>query len=128
MHDEYRDKDEKFIEREGRLLFLCFLKPIINGKGFYYVESETRMDNRMDIVVTYGTEQHIIALKIWHGESYENEAFNLSAAVCTPTISVSVRIIANSSPPYLAITSADLNASTAASEITTNTLSPAGCP
>ena len=74
MHDEYRDKDEKFIEREGRLLFLCFLKPIINGKGFYYIESETRMDNRMDIVVTYGTEQHIIELKIWHGESYEKEA------------------------------------------------------
>lgn len=74
MHDEYRNKDEKFIEREGRLLFLCFLKPIINGKGFYYVESETRMDNRMDIIVTYGEEQHIIELKIWHGESYENDA------------------------------------------------------
>lgn len=68
MHDEYRNKDEKFIEREGRLLFLCFLKPIINGVGFYYVETETRMDNRMDIVVTYGNEQHIVELKIWHGE------------------------------------------------------------
>lgn len=74
MHDEYRNKDEKFIEREGRLLFLCFLKPIINGKGFYYVESETRMDNRMDVVVTYGEQQHIIELKIWYGESYENDA------------------------------------------------------
>jgi hypothetical protein len=52
MHDEFREKDAKFIEREGRLLFLCFLKPIINGAGFYYVEAETRMDNRMDFVVT----------------------------------------------------------------------------
>ena len=74
MHDEYRGKDAKFIEREGRLLFLCFLKPIINGKGFYYVEPETRMDNRMDIVVTYGNEQFIVELKVWHGENYESEA------------------------------------------------------
>jgi hypothetical protein len=74
MHDEFRDKDARFIEREGRLLFLCFLKPIINGIGFYYVEPETRLDNRMDLVVTYGGEQHIVELKIWHGENYEQEA------------------------------------------------------
>ena len=74
MHDEYRKKDVKFIEREGRLLFLCFLKLIINGAGFYYVEAETRMDNRMDVVITYGEEQHIVELKIWHGENYEMEA------------------------------------------------------
>ena len=74
MHDEFREKDSKFIEREGRLLFLCFLKPIINGVGFYYVEPETRMDNRMDVVITYGEEQHIVELKIWHGENYEMKA------------------------------------------------------
>src|SRR3989339_1165068 len=74
MHDEFREKDSKFLEREGRLLFLCFLKPIINGAGFYYVESETRMDNRMDVIVTYGDEEHIIELKIWHGDNYEQNA------------------------------------------------------
>jgi hypothetical protein len=74
MHDEYRNKDSKFIEREGRLLFLCFLKPIINGVGFYYVEAETRMDNRMDIIVSFGTEEHIIELKIWHGDNYEQNS------------------------------------------------------
>jgi hypothetical protein len=74
MCDEYREKDSKFIEREGRLLFLCFLKPIINGMGFYYVEAETRMDNRMDVIITYGNEEHIVELKIWHGENYEQNA------------------------------------------------------
>src|SRR3989339_1625414 len=74
MHDEFREKDSKFLEREGRLLFLCFLKPIINGAGFYYVEPETRMDNRMDVIVTYGDEEHIIELKIWHGDNYEQNA------------------------------------------------------
>jgi hypothetical protein len=74
MHDEFREKDARFIEREGRLLFLCFLKPVINGGGFYYVEAETRMDNRMDVVVTYGGQQYIIELKIWYGENYEQNA------------------------------------------------------
>jgi hypothetical protein len=76
MYEEYREKDSKFIEREGRLLFLCFLKPIINGDGFYFVEPETRLDNRMDIVVVYNNKQFIIELKIWHGENYEEKAIN----------------------------------------------------
>ena len=74
MHDEYREKEQKFKEREGRLLFLCFVKPILNGAGFYFVEPETRLDNRMDIIITYGNEQFIVELKIWHGENYEKEA------------------------------------------------------
>ncbi|MBR1741301.1 MAG: hypothetical protein IJ733_05420 [Lachnospiraceae bacterium] len=70
MKSEYRTEDETFLEQQGRLLFLCFLKPIINGTGFYYVEPETRNSTRMDIVVSYGGEEHIIELKIWHGDSY----------------------------------------------------------
>lgn len=73
MKAEYRQEDEKFIESQGRLLFLCFLKPIINGTGFYYVEPETRTSNRMDIVVTYLEEEFIIELKIWHGEQYRKD-------------------------------------------------------
>ena len=73
MKTEYRKEDEKFIEQQGRLLFLCFLKPIIKGTGFYYVEPETKNNSRMDIVVTYGREEFIIELKIWHGEEYRQE-------------------------------------------------------
>ncbi|BDU51481.1 AAA-like domain-containing protein [Haliovirga abyssi] len=73
MKAEYRKIDEKFIEREGRLLFLAFLKPIINGTGFYFVESETRESNRMDIVVTYNMKKYVIELKIWRGGQYEQE-------------------------------------------------------
>ncbi|BDU51480.1 AAA family ATPase [Haliovirga abyssi] len=73
MKAEYRKIDEKFVEREGRLLFLAFLKPIINGTGFYFVESETRESNRMDIVVTYNMKKYVIELKIWRGGQYEQE-------------------------------------------------------
>jgi hypothetical protein len=34
MREHYSHKETTFLEREGRLLFLAFLKPIINGKGF----------------------------------------------------------------------------------------------
>lgn len=73
MHEEYRDRNEKFIEQQGRLLFLCFLKPLINGTGFYYVEPQIRENRRMDLVVTYNKKEYIIELKIWHGTQYETD-------------------------------------------------------
>ena len=71
MHEEYRESTEPFLEKEGRLLFLTFLKPIINGIGFYYVEPQTRDNRRMDLVVTYDKQEYIVELKIWHGDKYE---------------------------------------------------------
>ena len=71
MHEEYRESTVPFLEREGRLLFLTFLKPIINGTGFYYVEPQTRNNTRMDLVVTYGGKEFVVELKIWRGEKYE---------------------------------------------------------
>ena len=67
-------RDIKFLERHGRLLFLSYLKPLINGGGFYHVESEVN-DFRMDVVVDYKSEQFIVELKIWHGEKYEKMAY-----------------------------------------------------
>ncbi|MDR0731467.1 MAG: hypothetical protein LBF63_07340, partial [Treponema sp.] len=40
-----------------------------NGEGFYYIESETTDARRMDLVVSYGGEEFIIELKVWHGEA-----------------------------------------------------------
>jgi hypothetical protein len=71
LREEYRESTEPFLEKEGRLLFLTFLKPIINGIGFYYVEPQTRDNRRMDLVVTYDKQEYIVELKIWHGDKYE---------------------------------------------------------
>lgn len=71
MHEEYRESTVPFLEREGRLLFLTFLKPVINGTGFYYVEPQTRDSRRMDLIVTYGQQEFVVELKIWRGEAYE---------------------------------------------------------
>ncbi|MCL2159428.1 MAG: AAA-like domain-containing protein [Oscillospiraceae bacterium] len=71
----FTERDAKFLERHGRLLFLSYLRPFINGRGSYHIESETRNQRRMDIVVDYGREQFIIELKIWRGEQYNQEAY-----------------------------------------------------
>ena len=73
MHQEYRKEDDAFLERQGRLAFLSFLKPIFNGTGFYYVEPQTRDNRRMDLVVTYDKQEFIVELKIWHGDKYEEK-------------------------------------------------------
>jgi hypothetical protein len=68
--ENYSKKDQKFIEREGRLIFLSFLKPIINGKGYVFKEPVVGDERRTDIVVTYYNERDIIELKRWYGEKY----------------------------------------------------------
>lgn len=66
----YGDSDKKFLEKEGRKIFLLYLKPIINGTGNYYIEAQTRDARRTDIVVDYMGMRHVIELKIWRGEEY----------------------------------------------------------
>jgi hypothetical protein len=71
MKEQYSEKDSIFLEREGRLVFMSFLKPIVNGKGFMWKEPVTGDERRMDIVVTYGEKQkEVVELKIWRGEEY----------------------------------------------------------
>lgn len=67
--------NHKFLEDNGRLLFLTYLRPLINGKGFYHIESQTSTERRMDIVVDYGREQYILELKLWHGNKKHEEAY-----------------------------------------------------
>ena len=38
----FGESNEKFLEDNGRCLFLLYIKPIINGAGNYYIEAKTR--------------------------------------------------------------------------------------
>ena len=64
---------DRFREKDGRELFLLYLKPIINGTGNYYIEAQTRDQTRTDVIVDYLGQQYIIELKIWRGESYNSD-------------------------------------------------------
>ena len=62
--DIYEGKAETFSEEEGRRRFLLYIRPIINGTGNYYIETETRNKERMDLVIDYLGERHIVELKM----------------------------------------------------------------
>lgn len=66
----YGDRGQTFYEEDGRRYFLLYLRPIINGSGHYYIEAQTRNQERTDIIVDYGGEQFVIELKIWRGDAY----------------------------------------------------------
>ena len=74
-YELFNESDIQFLERHGRLLFLSYLKPLINGTGFYHIETETRNSRRMDIILDYNREQFIIEMKLWHGEKYKEKAY-----------------------------------------------------
>ena len=71
----YNEKRAEFLEKEGLLIFLMLLIPALNGKGFYYIESQTRNEERMDLVITYGKEEFIIELKKWRGTKQHEAAY-----------------------------------------------------
>ena len=73
MKHEYSEKREAFLEDDGRLLFLAFLSPIINGTGFAFKEVKGWRRKRFDIVITYEKQMFILELKIWYGEEYHKK-------------------------------------------------------
>jgi len=73
MKEQYSEHNTAFLERDGRLIFLAFLKPIINGKGFDFKEVQIAQEKRLDVVVTYGQYKYIVELKIWYGPQYHKE-------------------------------------------------------
>ncbi|MDR3120544.1 MAG: AAA-like domain-containing protein [Clostridiales bacterium] len=74
-YEIYSETDEKFLEKHGRILFITYLRPLINGQGFYHMETETRNTLRMDLVVDYGSQQFVVEMKLWHGDKRHEDAY-----------------------------------------------------
>lgn len=66
----FGEHNERFLEDNGRCIFLLYMKPIINGNGNYYIEARTRNKRRTDLIIDFCGQQYIVELKIWHGEEY----------------------------------------------------------
>lgn len=73
MKHEYSENRRTFLEEDGRLIFLAFISPIINGVGFAFKEVKGGEEKRFDIVITYEKKMYIIELKIWRGEEYHKK-------------------------------------------------------
>jgi hypothetical protein len=79
MKKEYSKKDRDFLEKNGRLVFLAFIKPIINGSGYDFKEPQISEERRLDVVITYLQEKFVAELKIWRGEkAHEKGLLQLS--------------------------------------------------
>lgn len=70
IKEHYSARDSAFLEREGRLVFMSFLKPVVNGRGFIHKEPVIGPERRIDLVVTYGAWEDVIETKIWRGQAY----------------------------------------------------------
>ncbi|MCL2063914.1 MAG: AAA-like domain-containing protein [Candidatus Cloacimonetes bacterium] len=66
-------KSDEFLEKDLRMLFLMFLKPIINGLGFSFKEVQTGAEKRLDVVVVFKDEKFVVELKIWRGAEYHKK-------------------------------------------------------
>jgi hypothetical protein len=68
--ESFAGSTEKFVEDNGRKLFLLYIRPLINGTGNYYIEAQTRSMGRTDLIIDYLGRQYIVEMKIWHGDEY----------------------------------------------------------
>jgi hypothetical protein len=73
LKEEYSDKEANFLEREWRVLFLAFIRPIVNGEGYTFKEAQVSEEKRLDVVVTYQQYRYIIELKKWYGNKYHQK-------------------------------------------------------
>ncbi len=53
MKENYSEREESFLENQWRLLFLSFLRPILNGNGFDFKEVQISDERRLDVVITF---------------------------------------------------------------------------
>lgn len=67
MKEQYSERNDAFLEEHGRLIFLSFFSPILNGKGHAFREVQSSMEKRLDVVVTYLQHKYVIELKRWYG-------------------------------------------------------------
>ena len=75
-YELYNEKEGEFLENQCRMIFMTYLRPFLNGNGFYFIESATTDDRRMDLVVTYGNERFIVEMKIWRGDAYNQKGID----------------------------------------------------
>ena len=66
------DYGERFLEEDGRRIFLLYVRPVINGNGNYYIEARTRNHRRTDVIIDFQGRQTVIELKIWRGNEYHS--------------------------------------------------------
>ena len=73
MREQYSKHNRDFLERNGRLVFLSFIKPILNGHGYDFKEVQISEEKRLDVTITFYQHRYVAELKIWRGQVAHEE-------------------------------------------------------
>jgi hypothetical protein len=73
MQEQYSKHDRDFLERHGRLVYLAFMKPILNGHGYDFKEVQISEERRLDVTITFYQHKYVAELKIWRGQAAHEE-------------------------------------------------------
>jgi hypothetical protein len=76
MREQYSKQDRDFLERHGRLVFLAFMKPILNGHGYDFKEAQISEERRLDVTITFYQHKYVAELKIWRGQVAHEEGLS----------------------------------------------------
>jgi hypothetical protein len=76
MREQYSKQDRDFLERNGRLVFLAFMKPILNGHGYDFKEVQVSEERRLDVTITFYQHKYVAELKVWRGQVAHEEGLN----------------------------------------------------
>jgi hypothetical protein len=76
MHEQYSKHDRDFLERHGRLVYLAFMRPILNGHGYDFKEPQVSEERRLDVIITFYQHKYVAELKIWRGDVAHEKGLN----------------------------------------------------
>jgi hypothetical protein len=76
MHENHSKHDRDFLEHNGRLVFLAFMRPILNGHGYDFKEVQISEERRLDVTITFYQHKYVAELKIWRGEVAHEKGLN----------------------------------------------------
>ncbi|MDZ7877670.1 MAG: AAA family ATPase [Saprospiraceae bacterium] len=76
MHEQYSKHDRDFLERHSRLVYLAFMKPILNGYGYDFKEAQISQERRLDVTITFYQYKYVAELKIWRGQALHEEGLD----------------------------------------------------
>ena len=76
MRENHSKHDRDFLEHNGRLVFLAFMRPILNGHGYDFKEAQISEERRLDVTITFYQHKYVAELKIWRGEVAHEKGLN----------------------------------------------------
>ncbi len=76
MRENHSKHDRNFLEHNGRLVFLAFMRPILNGHGYDFKEAQASEERRLDVTITFYQHKYVAELKIWRGEVAHEKGLN----------------------------------------------------